>query len=243
MTDSTVLTICARAGSVGLPRKNTRMLAGQPLVTWTFDLADLVRQRRNVSVVVSSDDAEILSIARRYQAFEIVQRPEQLATSGASKMSAIVHAVEHWAAACGAYPGFVLDLDVTCPLRALDDVLHVETRIRSELASSIVTASPSRRSPYFNLVEYDPAGQVNVCKPPGKPFVSRQESPDCYELSGAVIAWKWAALRNDPRLLYPDTRLHLLPLVRTLDIDTFDDFEIIAALVRARQSAEDSEVT
>ena len=51
----------ARAGSQGLPGKNTRRLAGQPMVAWTLEAcreATVLDQ-----VVVSTDDEAVIEIA------------------------------------------------------------------------------------------------------------------------------------------------------------------------------------
>ncbi|MDR2801293.1 MAG: hypothetical protein LBB52_08570 [Desulfovibrio sp.] len=58
----TLSLIPARGGSKGLPGKNIMEFAGKPLIAWTIMAA---REAECVSsVVVSSDDMEILEISR-----------------------------------------------------------------------------------------------------------------------------------------------------------------------------------
>ena len=63
MTDSNVLGIIpARGQSKRLPRKNLCLLGGKPLLGWALDAA---RQARRLNrLIVSSDDDEILALAR-----------------------------------------------------------------------------------------------------------------------------------------------------------------------------------
>ncbi|MGJ9411325.1 cytidylyltransferase domain-containing protein [Aeromicrobium sp. CF4.19] len=82
--------IPARGGSKGVPRKNLRLLGGEPLV------ARAVRTVLGApgvdGVVVSTDDAEIAFAARTAGA-RVVDRPERLAGDLASSESAIQHAL------------------------------------------------------------------------------------------------------------------------------------------------------
>ncbi len=69
--------IPARGGSQRLLRKNVRLLAGKPLIAWAIEAA---REAKLLSqVIVSSDDHEILEIARRYRQVISLQRPAELA--------------------------------------------------------------------------------------------------------------------------------------------------------------------
>ena len=66
--------IPARGGSKRLPRKNIRVLAGQPLVAWTIQAA----RRSGVfsDVLVSTDNAEIADISRREDNGRVVYEVE-----------------------------------------------------------------------------------------------------------------------------------------------------------------------
>ena len=57
-----ISTICARSGSKGVPRKNLREIAGKPLIAHTVEQA--ISSGLFVAVAVSSDDKEILAVAK-----------------------------------------------------------------------------------------------------------------------------------------------------------------------------------
>ena len=65
-----------RGGSVGIPRKNARLLRGKPLLAYGIEAA--LASREVSAVVVSTDDAELAEIARRFGA-QVIDRPAHLA--------------------------------------------------------------------------------------------------------------------------------------------------------------------
>jgi CMP-N-acetylneuraminic acid synthetase len=87
-----VAIIPARGGSKGLPRKNIKPLAGKPLIAWTIEAG---KQCPLIDrVIVSTDDAEIAEVARKFGAEVPFMRPAEIATDFASTESVLKHAVE-----------------------------------------------------------------------------------------------------------------------------------------------------
>ena len=58
--------IPARGGSKRLPRKNVLDLHGKPLITWTIEAGQ--KSKYIDKVIVTSDDAEIISISKQFGA-------------------------------------------------------------------------------------------------------------------------------------------------------------------------------
>ena len=111
--------IPARGGSKGIPRKNVRPLLGRPLLAHSIEHA---RQAPSVTrVVVSTDDAEIAAVARRFGA-EVVDRPAEISGDAASSESALLHVLDHLRDAEGYEPDLVVFLQATSPLRRPGDV-------------------------------------------------------------------------------------------------------------------------
>ena len=113
-------TICARAGSKGVRSKNTRLIAGKPLLAHS-----LIQARASGlfdAIAVSSDSDHILAIARSYGATCLVQRPDALAGDTAAKLPAIRHCLEQAEAQLGTRFDILVDLDATAPLRLREDI-------------------------------------------------------------------------------------------------------------------------
>src|SRR4051812_20547181 len=101
--------IPARGGSKGIPRKNIKMIAGKPLIAWTIEAAK--KSKLMDRFVVSTEDAEIAQIARKYGA-DVLDRPKSLATDTATGISVIQHAVSVFD------PKNVVLLQPTSPIRS-----------------------------------------------------------------------------------------------------------------------------
>jgi len=86
-----VALIPARSGSVRVPDKNIRMLAGHPLVAWA--IAGARESGRFEEIVCSTDSEEIADIARRYGA-EVVERPAEMAGATSPDIDWVRHALE-----------------------------------------------------------------------------------------------------------------------------------------------------
>ena len=76
MSGKTLAIIPVRGGSVGIPRKNARLLRGKPLLAYGIEAA--LCSEEISAVVVSTEDPELAEIARRSGA-EVVDRPAALA--------------------------------------------------------------------------------------------------------------------------------------------------------------------
>jgi N-acylneuraminate cytidylyltransferase len=55
----------ARGGSKGIPRKNIRLFAGYPLIA--YSIAAALQAERVTSVIVSTDDEDLLAIEARFK--------------------------------------------------------------------------------------------------------------------------------------------------------------------------------
>jgi CMP-N-acetylneuraminic acid synthetase len=102
---------------------------------------------------------------------------------------------------------------------------------------SVITGAPAHRSPYFNLVETDSEGHVYLSKPLPDKILSRQASPKCYDMNGSVYVWKRDVLRHEPSVFYDDTRIHVMPRERSLDIDEELDVLMVEFLMQRRNAA------
>jgi CMP-N,N'-diacetyllegionaminic acid synthase len=97
--DDVICIICARGGSKGLPRKNVRLLNGEPLI------ARPVRHARESGVVgtilVTTDDEEIAEAARNAGAVVPFLRPSELAGDLVTVEDALQHALVTYEAMVG----------------------------------------------------------------------------------------------------------------------------------------------
>ena len=84
--------IAARGGSKGVQKKNSRIIAGKPLIAHTIEKA--INSKIFQHVIVSSEDSEIISISKKFGAEVPFVRPKNLATDSASMNEVLLHAIK-----------------------------------------------------------------------------------------------------------------------------------------------------
>jgi CMP-N,N'-diacetyllegionaminic acid synthase len=231
---SIVCTICARGGSKGVKNKNILPILGKPLIAYTIQQA---RQSGLFAyIAVSSDSQFILDTAAQWGADILVTRPDQLAGDTSAKIPAIRHCVEQAEAHAGRSFETIIDLDVTSPLRLVSDLTESYSLFRNRKASNLITAAPSRKSPYFNMVECDADGTVRLSKPLPAQIVRRQDAPACYDMNASIYIWTRESLFSSPSVFQEQTALYVMPEDRSIDIDTEIDFELVSLLLQKREA-------
>jgi len=231
--NKTVLcTICARGGSKGVKNKNIRILAGKPLIAHTIEQA----KESGVcdAIVVSTDSDKIMEVAKKYGGDVFFKRPAELSTDTAPKLPVIRHALIESEKHYGTKFDVIIDLDATSPLRNTEDIIKALELFFSGDYDNLITATPARRSPYFNLVELTEDGRVVLSKPPQKPIVRRQDSPPCFDMNASIYIWKRGVLLEKNTVFLEKTALYVMPPERSIDIDSELDFEIVDFLMRKK---------
>ena len=206
------------------------MLYGRPLLAYTLQQA--ADAAIFDTIAVSSDDDEILHLARQYGTDICIERPPELATDDAAKIPAIQHAVQTAEERCGSRHDTVVDLDASAPLRRAEDIRGAIDLLESSGAPNIITGTPARRSPYFNLVEREADGTVRLSKPPDEQIVRRQDTPPCFDMNASIYVWKRSALFESEDLFKDQTRLFEMEEHQAYDIDSELDLQIVEFLLR-----------
>lgn len=224
-----LVTICARGGSKGVENKNIRPLMGKPLLAHTVEQA--LASGVFDDVAISSDSDEILDVAMRAGATVRVERPAEFATDQADKSPAILHCAEAAEMQTGRRYGTFVDLDATAPLRAVRHIREAVEKLEASPAGNLFSVCHSRRSPYFNVVERTPTGEVRVCKRIDPPPVRRQDVPATYDMNASIYAWKRDALfQGQAAVFREDTEIYVMPEYTLFDLDSEFDFQLIELL-------------
>jgi len=112
--------IPARGGSKSVARKNLHPLLGRPLIAWT--IASAVAAKRLDRLIVSTDDAEIAEVSRRWGAEVPFLRPAALAADDTPDLPVFQHALRALREADGYVPDAVVHLRPTQPLRTAEEI-------------------------------------------------------------------------------------------------------------------------
>jgi CMP-N,N'-diacetyllegionaminic acid synthase len=225
---SILCTICMRGGSKGVPNKNLRILNGKPLMAHTIEQA--LESGLSKFVVVSTDSERIAAIAKEFGAVAWFLRPSELATDDAPKLPVIRHALKEAENYYGQLFDVLIDLDATSPLRYVEDILNAYNQFVNDNSDILISASPARKNPYFNMVELI-NGKVHIVKPLEKPLTRRQDSPIVFDMNASIYIWKRKALLEYNTLFTNNTSLYVMPEERSVDIDTEMDWDFVEYII------------
>ena len=223
-------TICCRGGSKGVPGKNIKLLNGKPLIAYTIDSA---KQSKYINeLIISTDDQAIADIARSYGTNVPFMRPADLASDTASKWPVFIHAVETYEQLTGNTVDYLVDLDVTVPLKTYQDIDGaIQMALQDPLTDVVITGYEPERNPYFNMMEIGEDGFASIVKKGTKPIVRRQDAPKVYSLTPAAYVVKKSALYAFEHWSNAKCKIYEMPRERAVDIDTEIDFKIVEFLI------------
>lgn len=146
--------IPARGGSKSIPRKNLVVVAGKPLIAYSIEQA--LASRHITRTVVSTDDPEIVDVARSFGAEVPFLRPGKLAQDLSTDLEVFRHALEQLRTREGYRCDLVVHLRPTGPVRrvALIDQA-IELMLGHPEAHSLRSVGLAEQTPYkmWSIVE------------------------------------------------------------------------------------------
>lgn len=228
-------TICARGGSKGVKNKNIKELHGKPLIAYTIEQARASNLFEHI--VISTDSDDIANVAKECGAEVFFKRSAEMASDTAGKLDVIkdtfVRSEEHYNRTFD----YLIDLDATAPLRSVEDIINSFNQFKENNNDNLITAMPSRRSPYFNLVEQNKDGKVYLSKKLDSAIVRRQDAPKSYDMNASIYIWKRDVILNENSLFLENTGLYIMPEERSIDIDNELDFKFVEFLMKENNNA------
>lgn len=205
-------------------------LGGVPLIAHTIRAAQAASLVTRVAV--STEDAEIASIARRFDA-GVVDRPAALASDEASSESALLHALDHLEMAEGYRPDILCFLQCTSPLTAPEDIDNV---LRTMIAAEAETALAVTRFHYF-VWRQDAEGNAAGVNHDKNIRMRRQDRQREFLETGAVYAMVADGFRTARHRFFGRTVIHEMPASRVLEIDDPEDFMLAAERLETAKTA------
>jgi CMP-N,N'-diacetyllegionaminic acid synthase len=184
-----LITLCGRGGSKGIPGKNIRVINGFPLIAYSIKHAKQFDVLNKADIALSTDSLEITDIAAEYGLTTTYIRPENLSNDSAGKAETIKHILEFEENNKGKKYDFILDLDLTSPLRNVQDLENAFRLIRyNDQALNLFSVNKASRNPYFNMVEQQENGFFGLVK--NGNFLTRQSAPVVYELNASFYFYR-----------------------------------------------------
>jgi N-acylneuraminate cytidylyltransferase len=231
-TPNILAIIPARAGSKRLLGKNTKILAGKPLVQWTIEAAmacPLINK-----VLVSTDDPQVLGIAKGLSCAAPFNRPSHLAMDESSSIDVVKHAIEYMSSA-GQNFDFVMLLQPTSPLRKHFHITEAIQR-RNELdANGIISVCQCEHTPLWSNTLPHGFSMEGFVSP--KILNKRsQDLPQYYRLNGAIYLLAIKSLYQENSFLTASkTYAYEMSADTSVDVDSELDFRLAEILLSMSQ--------
>lgn len=216
--------IPVRGGSKGIPRKNLLEFAGDTLLERTIKFA--ARSARIERTIVSTDDAEMFEIAAKHGVAAPTRRPDALAQDDTTTDAVL----EHLIGQAGIADGYILLLQVTSPLRTLDDLEQLcagfEAAEDTDAAVSLCRHQGSH-----------PAKMLRIEDRRIAPFLDRkftgprQTLPEVFVLNGAFYLIERDVFLRERTFLPDRTMPFVMPPAHSANLDTPEDWQILQAMV------------
>ena len=220
--------IAARGGSKGIPQKNTRLLAGKPLIAHTIEKA--LDSNIFSSVIVSTDDYKISKISKKYGAEVPFMRPKKLATDYASTDSVIIHAIKKLRSMDYRFE-IIVNRDCTVPFITNKDIMQSIKLLIKKNCDLVCGVYKQHHNPYFNLMETNSRGFLRFSKKRKNKFTSRQNIPTVFQANGLFSFYANKLLKYG-KLYMPKTIPYEISLESGLMIDTEFEFQIAEMIAK-----------
>lgn len=229
-----LITICGRAGSKGCKNKNLKDFLGKPLVYYTlsaaFDFKNRV-QNASVDICLNTDSPDLWTIvSNKYPEVVYIDRNKQLGEDKVPKAAVWHNCIDVLEAKFNKKYDYMIDLDITSPLRQKDDILNAyKLKQEREDADMVESVCNCRRNPYFNMYKEDGKYVSTVID---SNFTTRQEAPAVYDENASIYVLETKFFMNNEinMLNRAKTVIYQMKDTAVLDIDSEEDFEMMSVV-------------
>lgn len=226
-----VFTICGRAGSKGIPGKNSSVFLDIPLLYYTLGVIELYKAAHpedDITLLLNTDSVDLKELMDASGLeYTFVPRSEELAGDSIGKVDVIRESYRS-IKKDGEFYDAVVDFDLTSPLRTLNDLEYLLSKRNSSKTGVVFTVVSSRRNPYFNMVEQNPDGTCS--KVIDFECTARQQAPNVYDMNASMYAYSIDFLEEEKQMF--DEPCDFVEMYDTaiLDLDHPDDLELMQVI-------------
>ena len=217
--------ITARGGSKGVPKKNLRKINGRSLIERTVAAA------RGAAcldrVVLSTEDAEIISAAIAIGCDVPFIRPAELSTDEARSIDVVRHALETLPEAYD----LIVVLQPTSPLRIAEDIDRAVGHCVESGAPACVSVCQPDKPPHWSYA-MAADGTLDAVLPRTESEARRQDLPAIQAVNGAVYVARAGWILENESFIGPGTVGYVMPKDRSVDVDEELDIVVAEAIER-----------
>jgi len=228
-----IAVIPARGGSKRIPRKNIKNFLGKPIIAYSIETA--ITSGIFDKVIVSTDDDEIVQVAKKYGAEVPFIRPKTLADDYTGTNDVVKHTINQLIEEG-------VDIDYVCCIYATTPLL--EARFLKEgfeklknTGKAFVFSVTSFPSPIQRAIKIKD-GKVSMFFPEHS-MTRSQDLEEAYHDAGQFYWGKASSFLNDQELFSSRSYAVVLPRDLVQDIDSMEDWRKTELMYEAIQQKKD----
>jgi len=222
--------IPARGGSKGVPRKNIKLLHGKPLIAYTSEIA--LQSKLLDKVIISTNDQEILSVAKELGIETPFKRPEELSLDNSKSIDVVLHALNFYKEK-GIHYDIICLLQPTNPFRSLNFLNESIEKFINSNCDTLFSALeiPHQYNPHWTFKKND-KGYLEISTGEKEIISRRQDLPKSYYRDGSIYITKTEIILNrksfyGDKISYIDASNEI-----NINIDTLEDWKKAECVAR-----------
>ena len=202
-----------RGGSKSIPKKNIKIIAGNPLCAWTLKAAKL--SKFVDEVYVSTDSEEIIRVVKDVDtSIHIVKRPQHLSDDLSSTESVMLHFMDN------VDFDILVTMQATSPLTQSSDIDNALLKFNSSRKDSLLTVVESKR--FFWDYNCEPVNYDPINRP------RRQDFQGFLMENGAFYITSREVLSRERCRLGGDIGVYIMSNESSLEIDEPVDWDMLS---------------
>lgn len=215
--------IPARGGSKGIPRKNIKVLGIKPLIVYSIESAK--QSKLLTEFVVSTEDEEIASVAKKYGSNVPFVRPLELSQDNTPTIDVVQHVINEYEKQNQFFDA-VLILQATCPFRTENEIDECIEIFMNQNTDSLISVKevPDHFNPHW-VFEANEKGNLKIATGEDKIIPRRQELPKAFVRDGSIYITKISVIKEQNSLFGKSIAYRLSTNLKHINIDTISDWE------------------
>lgn len=219
--------ICVRRGSKGIKNKNLKPFFNKKSL-FDITLNHALKTNEISKIVISTDYKNIIQnrLYNKNKKIYLHSRNKKLCDDNVAKIDVIRDALIHAEKNFNCRFDYIIDLDVTSPLRKIVDINNsIKFFTQKKNLNNLMTICESKKSPMYNMVRIVNSKIQFIVH--NKFYNSRQKVPKMYDVNASIYIWRRNAILNKKlKIINSKTGYYIMPRDRSVDIDDSLDFKI-----------------
>ena len=218
-------TICFKKKSYGLKGKNFLQLLKKPLYIHTYNTAKKIKDFENI-ILLSDGNIKKNKLSKNTI---IADRPKRISGKYTPKIDVILYALKQAEKSTNIQYDFIVDLDVTAPLRNSNDIKNCIKIFKRKKPLNLFSVNLSEKNPYFNMVERKDKTYKLIKNT--KKYSARQKIPRVYDMNASIYIWSRESLFRK-EIFTKKTEIYEMPFERSIDIDSQNDLDLTKYIMK-----------